>query len=130
MGKRGRRVPRAGAFGGRFGAATVCLAGRNRSWRPLHRPGVGRKGDPAAQELFRSAARYPSSYKRLEWWDDSSDGPLPNPDVKYPQLSKAALFICTNRTCSAPIFQASELKNKDDRLSAADSAGAVLRTKN
>jgi hypothetical protein len=120
----------AGPIARRLPAATVLLADRELNSVPLHLTVVGRKSDLAAQDLFRSAARYPSSYKRLEWWDNSSDGPLPNPDVKYPQLSKAALFICTNRTCSAAIFQAQELKNKIDRLSASANASAVLGTKN
>jgi uncharacterized protein len=108
----------------RLPAAAVLLADREINSAPLHLTVVDRKSDPAAQELFRSAARYSSSYKRLEWWDNSGDRPLPNPDVKYPQLPRAALFICTNRTCSAPIFQPEDLKSKVDRLSALNSASA------
>jgi uncharacterized protein YyaL (SSP411 family) len=130
MAENAMRYLAAGPIARRLPAATVLLADRELNSVPLHLTVVGRKSDPAAQELFRSAARYPSSYKRLEWWDNSSEGPLPNPDVKYPQLSQAALFICTNRTCSAPIFHAQELKNKVDRLSASGSASALLRTKN
>jgi uncharacterized protein len=113
---------------GRLPAATVLLADREFNSVPLHLTVVGRKKDLAAQELFHAAARYPSSYKRLEWWD-STDGPLPNPDVQYPQLSRAALFVCTNRTCSAPIFQPLDLKAQVDRLSALNSTNP-LRTKN
>jgi hypothetical protein len=34
---------------------------------------------------------------------------MPNPDVRYPQLSKPAAFICTASTCSLPIFEASKI---------------------
>jgi hypothetical protein len=34
---------------------------------------------------------------------------MPNPDVRYPQLSKPAAFICTDSTCSLPIFDASKI---------------------
>ena len=113
----------------RFPAASVLLADGELNSTPLHLTVVGPKSDPAAQDLFQSAAQYPSSYKRLEWWD-TGEGPLPNPDVKYPQLSRAAVFICTNRTCSAPIFQAQDVARRVDQLSARDGSSATLRTKN
>jgi hypothetical protein len=34
---------------------------------------------------------------------------MPNPDVRYPQLPRAAAFICTDSTCSLPIFEVSKL---------------------
>ena len=36
---------------------------------PLHLTVVGAKSDPVAQSLFRAALKYPSFYKRVEWWD-------------------------------------------------------------
>jgi uncharacterized protein len=30
---------------------------------------------------------------------------LPNADVEYPKLRRAAAFVCTERQCSTPIFQ-------------------------
>jgi hypothetical protein len=101
----------------RLPAASMLLADQEFSFAPLHLTVVGKKSDPSAQQLFSAAAAYPSSYKRLEWWD-TTEGPLPNPDVKYPQLARAAVFICTNRTCSAPIFQASDIRSKIERLAA------------
>jgi len=44
---------------------------------------------------------------------------LPNPDVQYPQLSRAAAFVCTGRACSPPIFKAEEFSGRVDKLSAA-----------
>jgi uncharacterized protein len=42
-------------------------------------------------------------YKRLEWLDPA-DGPLPNADVEYPELERAAAFVCTQNSCSAPVY--------------------------
>ncbi len=75
---------------------------------PLHITVVGRKDDTAAQALFTGALRFPSAYKRTEWWD-KREGPLPNPDVQYPELPKAAAFICTHKRCSLPIYKPEDI---------------------
>jgi hypothetical protein len=89
----------------------ASFADRELNSPPLHLILTDREDGPAAQDLFRSALHYPSSYKRIKWWN-LSEGPLPNLDVNYPQLSRAALFVCTNRTCSAPIFHAQDAKTR------------------
>jgi uncharacterized protein YyaL (SSP411 family) len=96
---------------------------------PLHLTIVGRKDDPAAKALFDQALRYPSSYKRLEWWDPSQGaaGRLPNPDVQYPSLKVSAAFICTSRTCSPPVYKAADLPAKIDRLLAASAQAGVAQ---
>jgi uncharacterized protein YyaL (SSP411 family) len=88
----------------RIPVASVLLADFNITRPPLHLTVVGQKDDPTAQSLFQAALRYPSTFKRLEWWD-AREGKLPNPDVQYPQLTKAALFVCTASTCSSPIYE-------------------------
>jgi uncharacterized protein len=75
---------------------------------PLHITIVGGKDDAAAIALFNSAIRYAAVYRRIEWWD-KREGNMPNPDVRYPQLSRAAAFICTDSTCSLPIFDAAKI---------------------
>ena len=102
----------------RWPAASALLADLEMGSEPLHLTIVGPKDDPGAGELFQAALAYPSSYKRLEWWDQR-EGRLPNPDVQYPELTKPAAFICTNRTCSSPIFKAEDLPGRVDRLLAA-----------
>ena len=92
------------------------LADLELSRPPLHLTIVGHKNDPAAETLFQAALRYPASYKRLEWWD-RVEGQLPNPDVQYPELNRAAAFICTNRACSPPIFNPTDLPTRIDKLS-------------
>jgi uncharacterized protein YyaL (SSP411 family) len=100
----------------RLPAASVLLVDYEVVRPPLHLTVVGPKDDPAAQALFQSALRYPSGYKRLEWWD-VREGALPNPDVQYPQLKTAAAFICTQRACSPPIFKPEDIQTKVDKLS-------------
>src|SRR5277367_1918224 len=100
----------------RLPASSALLADLELNRAPLHLTVVGRKDDPASQSLFQAALRYPSSYKRVEWWD-TREGKLPNPDVQYPELTRPAAFICTNRACSAPIFKPEDLQTRIDRLS-------------
>jgi uncharacterized protein YyaL (SSP411 family) len=80
----------------------VLLADRELAADPSHMTVVGAKSDVAAKELHAAAAAWPISYKRVEWWD-RAEGPLPNADVQYPLLAKAAVFLCTNNTCSLPM---------------------------
>jgi uncharacterized protein YyaL (SSP411 family) len=87
----------------------VLLADRELSLPPLHITVVGGKNDPAARTLFLAALRQPAAYKRVEWFDES-EGPLSNPDVEYPRIGKAAAFLCTDKSCSAPIFSPARLK--------------------
>jgi uncharacterized protein len=113
----------------RLPASSPLLADFELTNEPLHLTIVGRKDDPAAKALFDQALRYPSSYKRLEWWDPSQGtaGRLPNPDVQYPSLKVSAAFICTSRTCSPPIYKAADLPVKIDRLLAATSQAGVAQ---
>ncbi|MBI1861638.1 MAG: thioredoxin domain-containing protein [Deltaproteobacteria bacterium] len=82
---------------------------------PVHLTVTGKKSDPAAQELFLQANRYPMTYKRIEWLD-AAEGPLPNADVPYPQLKTAAVFACVKGRCSLPIQSVKELHAKVDKL--------------
>jgi uncharacterized protein len=91
--------------------AGVLLADNEFTSVPLHITIVGRKDDPKAQELFKAAIRQPGTYKRIEWFDDR-EGALPNADVSYPTLPKAAAFVCTNQSCSPPVFAVDDLVAK------------------
>lgn len=96
-------------------AAGALLPDLEMNTEPVHLTIVGHKDEPAAIELFRTAVRYPSGYKRIEWWD-VREGRLPNPDVEYPELKKPAAFVCTAKSCSPPVFAADQLLAKADRL--------------
>jgi uncharacterized protein len=92
----------------RYLIAGLLLADQEINSSPIHITVVGRKEDPKAQELFAAATRQPKTYRRIEWFDDR-EGALPNADVEYPTLSKAAAFFCTDQACSAPVFAVDDL---------------------
>jgi uncharacterized protein len=91
-----------------FLVAGILLANRELTTPPLHITVVGSKTDATAASLFSSALKLPSFYKRLEWWDNQ-EGALPNNDVEYPILESAAAYICTDSTCSPPVFSVDKL---------------------
>jgi uncharacterized protein len=86
----------------------VLLADREVATEPTHITIVGRKDDAAAQQLYVVARSFPAIYERLEWLD-AREGPLPNADVEYPEMDKAAAFACAHHICSLPTFTAAEL---------------------
>ncbi|MBV9998879.1 MAG: thioredoxin domain-containing protein [Verrucomicrobia bacterium] len=86
-----------------FQVAGFLLADREFNALPVHVTVVGRKDDSTAQALFKAALQQPATYKRIEWWD-AREGTLPNPDVQYPELATPAAFVCTDRSCSAPVL--------------------------
>jgi len=87
----------------RLPAAGVLLADWETSRSPVHVTIVGSKDDPAARALFVTALSIPAPWKRVEWWD-RQEGALPNPDVEYPRMAKAAAFLCADGRCSRPSF--------------------------
>ncbi len=95
--------------------AGVLLAERELVSEPTHITIVGRKDDREAIALHVAARAYPALNKRLDWWD-RREGPLPNPDVTYPELETAAAFACSNTLCSLPVFTASELSTTVKRM--------------
>jgi len=99
----------------RSSEAGILIADVELTADPVHLTIVGAKDDAAAQELFRAALGYPAGYRRIEWWD-RTEGALPNPDVRYPELPKAAAFVCTQGTCSLPLFDAKALTALARRL--------------
>lgn len=96
----------------------VLLADLELGREPTHITIVGHKYDNDAAMLFAAARGFPARYERLEWWD-TSEGPLTNPDVTYPELDKPAAFACANRTCSLPVFTGADLTAAVDRMTRA-----------
>jgi uncharacterized protein len=86
----------------------VLLAAHELDNAPIHITIVGAKGDAAAQALHAAALQFPAPYLQVDWWD-KSEGPLPNPEVSYPQLKRAAAFACTGSSCSTPVFEAASV---------------------
>lgn len=90
-------------------APGVLLADSELATEPTHITIVGHRDDHEAIALHAAARAYPAINKRIDWWD-VREGALPNPDVTYPELDRAAAFACSNRLCSLPAFSADELK--------------------
>lgn len=88
--------------------AGILIADRQISTVPFHITIVGSKNDPQAKALFSAALRSPSVYRRIEWYD-RKEGSLPNMDVEYPELPKAAAFSCGNGVCSTPAYDTEAL---------------------
>jgi uncharacterized protein YyaL (SSP411 family) len=99
---------RMGAIGG------ILLADREMSSPAIHIAIVGKKSDAVAMQLFATALAIPTTYKRVEWYD-AAEGPLPNSDVQYPDLGKAAAFVCTGSACSPPAFTPESLMTRLSR---------------
>ena len=59
---------------------------RELSEEPTHITVVGGKDEPQAASLHAAGLAFPALYKRIDWWD-KREGPLPNPDVQYPELA-------------------------------------------
>ena len=87
----------------------ILLADRELAAAPIHITIVGSKSDPVARDLHSAALRYPADYLQIDWWD-RADGPLPNPEIQYPTLDRAAAFACTATACSMPVFNAAEIE--------------------
>jgi uncharacterized protein len=85
--------------------AEVLAADAELAGAPIHITVVGAKSDPAAQALHASALKYPAEYLQVDWWD-RAEGPLPNREIRYPRLARAAAFACTPSSCSTPVFEA------------------------
>ena len=87
---------------------SILLADYELNTAPVHITVIGAKEDAAARELFDAARDYPASYMLLDWWD-RNEGPLPNNSIVYPELDRAAAFVCSNNACSLPLFAADEI---------------------
>jgi uncharacterized protein YyaL (SSP411 family) len=101
----------------------VLLADAEFAREPVHITVVGAKDDAAAQALHNAALRYPADDLRVDWWD-RGEGPLPNPDVKYPAFAKPAAYACSAQACSSPVFDPQKLGAAVERLQRAAGAKA------
>ncbi len=86
----------------------ILLAARELAEDPAHSTVVGAKNDPAALTLYQTVLAQPGVFRRVEWWD-RAEGPLPNADVEYPKLERAAAFVCVDRVCSLPMHSPAEI---------------------
>jgi uncharacterized protein YyaL (SSP411 family) len=87
----------------------VLLADRELSTAPIHIAIVGAKQDAAARDLHTAALRYPADYLQIDWLD-RAEGELPNREIQYPNMKRAAAFACADGACSSPVFEAIEIQ--------------------
>jgi uncharacterized protein len=92
-------------------SAGTLLAYEDFTQDPLHITILGAPSDPQAAALHTAALRSLTSHELIEWRDPSDPNPLPTA-VTYPPLKKAALFLCTARACSSPIFRPEDVAAK------------------
>ena len=95
--------------------AGVLLANDELGRAALHITVVGGKEDAGALALFRVGLKYPTLYKRTEWYD-AAEGLLPDSDVNYPKFAGAAGFVCTGTTCSRPAFSVGDFERRLNRV--------------
>lgn len=99
-------------------SAGILLAHDDFTVAPLHVTIVGGKSDSAAAALHTAALRSITSHEVIEWRDPADKNALPT-EVTYPSLGKAALFLCTARSCSSPTFRVEDVAAKVHRAQAA-----------
>jgi uncharacterized protein YyaL (SSP411 family) len=83
----------------------ILLADHELSAAPIHIAIVGGKRDASAQSLHAAALRYPADYLQIDWLD-RAEGDLPNHDIQYPAMERAAAFACADGACSSPVYDA------------------------
>jgi uncharacterized protein YyaL (SSP411 family) len=89
----------------------LLLAMEELRTEPLHVTVVGKRADPAAQAMFAEARRAPTTYRLTEMWDPHG-GPPPRGESIFPDLGRAASFLCANGACSSPIADAPALARR------------------
>jgi hypothetical protein len=97
-----------------YGTGGILLADRDLRSEPAHFTVVGRKDDPAARALFLAVLRAAPPSSRIEWLD-AREGPLAREDVQYPDVGKAAAFVCAGGTCSLPLTSVEKLMARLER---------------
>jgi uncharacterized protein YyaL (SSP411 family) len=109
-------------------SAGVLLANEAFNSPPIHLTVVGSPGDPAAIALHNAALRSIVSDELIEVRDPADPSPSPT-SIEYPKLDRAALFLCTARACSAPVYKAEDVRQKVERAVAQSGAlrAAVAR---
>ena len=95
-------------------SAGVLLANEAFNSAPIHLTIVGSPSDPAATALHDAALRSIVSDELIEVRNPADPSPSPT-SIEYPKLDRAALFLCTARACSAPVYHAEDVRKKIER---------------
>jgi hypothetical protein len=92
-------------------SAGILLANEDMTESPLHVTVVGSPTNPDTVALYTAALRSIASHELIELRDPSDPAPLPT-SVDYPVLSRPALYLCTARACSSPVFHEQDVRKK------------------
>jgi hypothetical protein len=101
-------------------SAGILLANQEMTEAPLHVTIVGTAASREAIALHASALGSIRSHELIEVRDPMDRHPLPT-SIAYPQLDRAALFLCTARACSSPVFDSEKVRA---RIARAESQSA------
>jgi len=101
----------------------LLLAERELALEPLHIAVVGKRDDPAAYSLFAAALATASDYRLVEWADPREGASTSG--IAYPDLSRAAAYVCSGNACSSPAFDVAKLKILLDKAQAKHSEEAA-----
>jgi uncharacterized protein YyaL (SSP411 family) len=92
-------------------SAGILLAEQDASDAPIHVTVVGAAKGADTQALHAAALRAITPHELIEVRDPADPKPVPT-KIQYPQLSRAALFLCTANACSSPIVRAEDVRAK------------------
>ena len=92
-------------------SAGTLLAYEDFTQDPLHITILGTTSDQQAAALHTAALRSLTSHELIEWRDPTDPNPAPTA-VTYPTLKQSALFLCTARACSSPIYRPEDVAAK------------------
>ena len=108
-------------------SAGVLLANDAFNTAPIHVTIVGSPTDPAVVALHNAAPRSIIADELIEIRDPADPSPSPT-SIEYPKLDHAALFLCTARACSAPVYHAEDVRKKIERAVLQSSQRATGQT--
>ncbi len=94
-----------------FSVAGLLLAEADARTDPVHVMILGGKDDPVAQGMFAASLRLSDQHKLVEWWDRQR-GPAPRGEDIFPEMEKAAAFLCANGACSSPLGSVAALEKR------------------
>jgi hypothetical protein len=95
-------------------SAGVLLANQDMTEAPIHVTVLGPRANAATTALHTAALRSIASHELIEMRDPADPAPLLT-NVTYPQLDRAALFLCTARACSSPVFRGEDVRARVQR---------------
>jgi hypothetical protein len=95
-------------------SAGILLANEDMTEAPIHVTVVGSPSNPDTIALHTAALRSIASHELIEVRDPADPAPLPT-SIDFPRLDRPALYLCTARACSSPVFHDQDVRKKIQR---------------